>query len=592
MADDKKTKKASAKKPERNTRGQRQGTEAILYLVVVLVVLVAANVVAHLKLGGARIDLTETRRYSLSDASKRLVGDLRDDMEITAYFTSDLPPPFNTHEQYVRNLLQEYEAASGGHIDVRFVNPDDEDEREEAEEAGVPEVEHRAIENDSFSVKQGYRGLVIRYLGDKQTIPVIQDVSGLEYAITQAIRQLVSEPLPIGLISGHGGPSLTKGLSYLSEALPLYDVREVTLDDEIDPELRAIITIDPIEEFSEDELRRIDQFVMRGRSLGVFGGAYNVTLEGAPAAAAANTGINRLLQGWGMELGDGIVASAECLPLPMQRLPIPVPYPPFPIAGIDEEAQEHPALFRLRQVPFAWAAPIELSDRFDELNGIRLAQSSDETSWVMAGESIQLRQRRPDEWRFEGERGPHTLLAAVEGTLPSAFADAAGEEASSIEAPAESTAEARVLVAGSGWVLHEELIGYLQQIGQQAPAAAAAGPFALNSIDWLAQDADLIAIRAKNIEDPALDVPQNVRLAQEDIQAAAEEEDQGQFDEARDRHSEAMDAWAQKKWTYRLSIILGMPLLVALFGLIRWQMRKNKRASLQELRKKLAAKKA
>lgn len=590
---DTKTKKGSAKQPERNTRGQRQGTEAILYLVVVLVVLVAANVVAHLKLGGARIDLTETRRYSLSDASKRLVGSLEDDMEITAYFTADLPPPFNTHEQYVRNLLQEYEAASGGRIDVRFVNPDDDEEREEADEAGVPEVEHRAIENDSFAVKQGYRGLVIRYLGDKQTIPVIQDVSGLEYEITQAIRQLVSEPLPIGLVTGHGGPTLTKGLSYFSEALPLYDVREVSLDEEIDSDLRAVLLIDPTEEFSEDELRRLDQFVMRGRSLGVFGGAFNVSLEGAPSATAANTNLNMLLQGWGMQLGDGIVASAECLPLPMQRLPIPVPYPPFPIAGIDEEAQEHPALFRLRQVPFAWAAPIETSDRFDELNGQRLALSSDETSWAMAGESVQLRQRRPDEWRFEGERGPHTLLAAVEGTLPSAFAEASSSESgSSVEAPAQSEGEARVLVAGSGWVLHEELIGYLQQIAPQAPAAAAAGPFALNSIDWLAQDADLIAIRAKNIEDPALDVPQNVRLAQEDIQAAAEEEDQEQFDDARDRHSEAMDAWAQKKWTYRLSIILGLPFLVALFGLIRWQMRKNKRASLQELRKKLTAKKA
>src|SRR5690606_25886201 len=127
----------------------------------------------------------------------------------TAYFTSDLPQPFNTIEPYVRNLLEEYEAASNGRLTVRFVEPDEDEEKQAAQADGVQELQHPGYENDSVTVKVGYRGLAIRYLGNRETIPVIQDTQGLEYEISQAIRRLVREPLPIGIVSGHGSPSTT-----------------------------------------------------------------------------------------------------------------------------------------------------------------------------------------------------------------------------------------------------------------------------------------------------------------------------------------------------------------------------------------------
>ena len=55
---------------------------------------------------------------------------------------------------------------------------------------------------------------------------------------------------------------------------------------------------------------------------------------------------------------------------------------------------------------------------------------------------------------------------------------------------------------------------------------------ALNAVDWLAGDADLIAIRAKNIEDPALDVPQSLTSARDDALSAAEEGDEAGVNEA------------------------------------------------------------
>lgn len=595
MADttEKKTapKKAPAKDAETSAPTKGKGTgaavESITFTLITLVALVLANVAGYYFF--ERFDLTKNRLYSLSQASERLVSDLEDDMEITAYFTSDLPPPFNATELYVRNILAEYEAASNGHVQVRFVDPDDDEEREAAQRDGVQEVPHQLIENDSVSVQNGYRGLVIRYLGDRKTIPVIQDTQGLEYEITQAIRLLVREPLPVGVVEGHGSPSPTEGLTTLRGALEHYNLQSVNVSEEIDQNLRALLLVAPTEELSETELRRINQYVMRGGSLGVFGGTMNINIQGpAPTASSVDTGVNRLLDRWGIEIGSSLVADARCGRVPMRTpigIPIPVAYPPAPIVLFDDEQQEHPSLFRIPQAPFFFTSPITVDDHFAELHGQVLGRSSEEASWLMTGETIQLEPRDPREWEIGAEQGPHTVMVAIQGTLPSAF-EAQESSEGAIEAPAQSEEEVRILVAGSGALLRDEFLP------QEARGSGGAGvALALNAVDWLAGDADLIAIRAKNIEDPALDVPQSLTSARDDALAAAEEGNEEGVNEAIQRHNEAEDAWENKKLMYRLGITFGLPLVVGLFGLIRWQLRSNQRANLEELRKKLAAQK-
>src|SRR5687767_5723203 len=70
-----------------------------------------------------RLDLTQTRAYSLSGSSKKLVKNLDDRVVIKAYFTPDLPSPYNAYARYVKDLLTEYRAASGGRVRFEFVPP-------------------------------------------------------------------------------------------------------------------------------------------------------------------------------------------------------------------------------------------------------------------------------------------------------------------------------------------------------------------------------------------------------------------------------------------------------------------------------------
>ncbi|MCS6797542.1 MAG: GldG family protein [Myxococcota bacterium] len=596
-----------------SSRRVRTASESLGFLLLIGGILVALNVVGFFV--HHRLDLTEKGLFSLSDGSRKVAQRLTDTLEVTAYFTEDLPPPHNATERHVLDLLDEYRAASNGRLVVKLVRPDTDDEKEQAERDGVVRVAHTTVRNDSVQQVEGYRGLVLRYLDRSEVIPAIESTEGLEYQLTMKIKELVGDRTPIGLLGGHDGPTLSKGLSRLRDCLPTYDVREVSATSEIARDLRALLVVEPRTPLSETELRYINQYVMRGGSLGVFGGSMKIDLEGFdPSAQSVDTGLNRLLRRWGVEVREGLVADARCGRVPMpSRLGIPVlvPHPVIPIVRFDEAAREHPATFRLDGAHLPFVSPLRLVPTNDSQIRVRtLARSSDEgQSWTYEEASVSLRPRPPQEWRMEGPAGPFPLIVAIEGKLPSAFggsqtpsgqmsapdagAENAAPEAPAVEAPARAERDVRVFVVGGSFLLRDEIQG---PQGHGETDCNLSGPLgvALNAIDWLAQDDDLIAVRAKNIADSPLDVPQNVRQAEQDaleahrsaLEAAAQGDEQTaearvrERDAALERGKRALEEWDARKARYRWGNMLGLPAAVALFGVVRWQLRKRQRARL------------
>lgn len=560
---------------------KRAASESLFFLLIVGGILVLLNVlVAYFP--SPRIDLTSNQLFSLADGSKRLSSNLDDRLEITAYFTENLPPPFNATERHVRDLLAEYAAASNGDIVVSFVNPDTEEKQQAARADGVQPVAHQKIEEDQVAVVEGYRGIVLTYLDGKKTLPVVQDTTGLEYTLTSAIKELVGERKPVGIVSGHGSPTLEQGLSSLGSVLQLYDLRAVDASQEIDPSLAALLIIGPQEAFSTDELRRIDQYVMRGGSLGIFGGALAVDIAGStPTARTVSSEVGRLVSAWGIELEPDIVLDAQCSRAPMRGplgLQVLVPYPPIPVLQLTEAQREHPVMFRLAAPMLPFVAALKVGEAREGSTITVLANSSGD-SWAMSGPSIALEPRDPRGWQMTTDLGPFALMVAIEGKLPSAYSTPITEDPGiPIEAPPVSEADVRVLVSGTSTFLEDTFMPPQQGGDVQMNSALA---LALNAIDWLAADSDLIAIRAKTVEEPALDIPDSVLVAEDTVRAAAEEGDESGVQEALEERKAAIESWEGKKLTYRWLNTLGIPFLVALFGLLRWRRRANKKKTLK-----------
>ena len=83
-------------------------------------IVVLANVVSANLFG--RIDLTEGKVYSLSPASKDIVAKLEDDFLVKAYFSKNLPSPYNANAKYVQDQLAEYKAFGKGRFRYEFVD--------------------------------------------------------------------------------------------------------------------------------------------------------------------------------------------------------------------------------------------------------------------------------------------------------------------------------------------------------------------------------------------------------------------------------------------------------------------------------------
>ena len=260
-------------------------------------------------------------------------------------------------------------------------------------------------------------------------------------------------------------------------------------------------------------------------------------------------------------------------------LQVLVPYPPIPVLQLDEEQLAHPVMFRLASPMLPFVAPLDLINAPAGAVLTVLARSS-EDSWTMAGPTISLEPRNPRDWQMTSDAGPFDLMVAIEGKLPSAYVAPMNEDTpNAIQAPPVAENDVRVLVSGTSTFLEDAFMPPPNPQGDVQMNAALA--LALNAIDWLAADSDLIAIRAKTIEEPALDIPDSVLSAEDTARAAAEVGDEEGVESALEQRRAAIASWDTKKRAYRWLNTLGIPILVALFGLFRWRQRSNKKKTLK-----------
>ncbi len=287
-------------------RKTKAATQTGVYLLIVAAILVVANVISYSAY--KRFDVTKNERFTLSKGSARMVKEeLKQDLQIDVYVTRGLPK----HEAFIQDLsdlLDEYERAGGGKVKYSLIEPKTEEQRAAAREAGLQEAafgEGSETGSDQMNISKGFMGMVFKYGSEKEAIPILSPDNslGLEFWITNKIREIrdradnINQKFGVltgkdeikltdqNLIAGQPGRPGPNMRGILEQALPFYKFEDVDLqggDAEINKELVGLIITQPGKEFTEKELRRIDQFLMQGgKALVAFAGAVN--LKGADA---------------------------------------------------------------------------------------------------------------------------------------------------------------------------------------------------------------------------------------------------------------------------------------------------------------------
>ncbi len=289
-----------------------------LFLIVVIVVFVNILALHFFK----RIDLTHDKIYTLSDVSKNLVRSLDDKFIVKAYFTSDLPAPYNNNRRYLQDQLDEYRAYSGGNFQYEFIDPSKKDDlKQEAQKYGIPPVQVQVLKDDKLQIQEAYMGLVMLY-GDKQErMPVVRPESNLEYEMSSSIKKMTSKELKkIGFLSGHGEPSLQQ-MSHFQEMLTKqYQVTTVDLagGKAIPSDVAVLMIIAPDKPFKSWEKFLIDQYLMKGGRIGFFINKVSASLQNQ-TGRALQLDMDDMLESYGVRVNTDMVRDVSCAYVSVQQ---------------------------------------------------------------------------------------------------------------------------------------------------------------------------------------------------------------------------------------------------------------------------------
>ncbi|HVA67470.1 MAG TPA: GldG family protein [Elusimicrobiota bacterium] len=454
---------------------------------LVLAILAAVNVAAHFVYG--RLDFSAGRIYTLSSGTKNILDQLKDDMVVKVYYSPHLPAPYGPNGFYIHDLLEEYRSASHGRMKLEFIDPDSSEKaKQEAEDAGVEPVQINVLSKDQFSVKQIFMGAVFLYQGKAAVIPVFQDMSNLEYDLSQRINKLTqAKTKTLGFVTGHGeksptDPAVAPIFQSVSDEATL---RTVSLDKPIDPKFDALWILGPRDAYKPAEIERLKAWVNSGRPLGIMIDRSNVNIQSFQASPIS-TGLSALLATWGANVSQNFVADQQAEKIQLQArmgmfiLPVIRDYPFIPVVNHIDDKSPITRGIEVLTFPFVHAVVF----KSPEGSGLAYESLADSTpnSWLEPGYFI-----NPDLNAAQlpkGHAGPFSLAGLITGD----FSKAAPSSAQAVAGEPNRAAPGQVLVVGTSY-----------QLDSQLSDKASNQAFILNLLDWSMQNKNLLSIRAKAV---------------------------------------------------------------------------------------------
>jgi gliding-associated putative ABC transporter substrate-binding component GldG len=466
-------------------------------IVVFVVVLVLVNLVAVNFF--TRVDLTEGKVYTLSKASKNLVRNLKDKLVVKAYFSKDLPPPYNQNSRYLRDQLADYKAYGGGLFQYEFIDPGSEQSLEkEAQSFRIPPLQVNAVEKDKVELKKVYMGLVFLFEDKSETIPVVQSTGSLEYDITSTIKKITSAKLKkVGFLTGHGEPDPMSQLRTVYSTLSKnYEVTTVTLGypNMVPDDVDVLLIIAPNDDIPEWDRFAIDQFLMSGGKAAFLVGKINADISNVQANKR-DLKIDEWTKNYGFRINDNLVMDLQCGMINVQErrgfftITNMVNYPFFP--AVTNFSKGNPMVKDMESLGLFFVSSIDTSGCAARGIQCEAIASSSERSRVMMGRFDINPMQQITQAQFTS--GPQVLAASFQGKFDSYFKSMPAAPDSAKGTPPRvdlksETNDARIVVVGEGNFPQDPYL-----------AGAPSVNMFMNIVDWLAQDEDLIQIRTRDI---------------------------------------------------------------------------------------------
>ncbi len=418
-------------------RQTKYAAYATVYILVIIAVIVVANVLADRY--NKSYDATANKRYSLSDQTAKIVRGLKGNANIIYI---DQASRF----QQAKDLLERYQNLSRK-IHVQYVDPDKNPSaaRAAAMAAGLKELHY---------------GTTLVQVGARDEEAKAMTEEGITGAF---IRDLKNTTRTVCFVAGNGEPQLDdsdrSGLSKLKDVLghDNYQTKSINLlqKAEIPSDCTVVAIAGPTSDLQQPEVDALKKYVENGgRALIML----EPPLKMGRTEIAENTPLTNLLQSWGVTMDKDLILDLN----PIGQL-----------AGLGPEVAlvtSYPSQTIVNEMKrTATGFPLARSMQIKNGDKTTVEKLIDSSASSLATTNLSSPQVNPDDPK--NKKGPLTIAAA--GTYNT------GKENS----------QGRFVVFGSARWAENSFIGFN---GNQ--------DLALNTINWLASDEDLISIRPKQQE--------------------------------------------------------------------------------------------
>jgi ABC-type uncharacterized transport system involved in gliding motility auxiliary subunit len=499
---------------------------SVIGVIAAAAIAIGINMFADARLAGVRADMTRGKIYTLSAGTQHVLDALKEPITLRFFYSRRLGatvPVYGTYADHVKEMLQEYAAASHGKVKVELYDPEPFSDTEDRAVAyglqGVP------VDNGGNQVYFGLAGSNLE--DDERTIPFFQAERErfLEFDLTKLIYEL-SNPkrTTVGVMTSlpfdgdprammMGGGRGAGGQPYASSVLlrQTNQVKSVPMDAQvIDPDIQVLL-VASARELPETTLYAIDQFVMRGGKLMAMVDPWSEALAAVPNQTGMppsdiSSDLKKLFDAWGIVF-DPTQVTGDLTGAWRVR------------AGGDERVQavnfvawfnirdginhDDPATADLAQVTVASAG--SLAKAPDAKIEFTPLLSSSARSGQIPRAKLAMPEPAKILAEFKPEGGPRVIAARIRGQLKSAFTgppELPADKKRPDNFPAykaESDGPVNMVVVADSDILADRFWVRVADFFGQPTATPFAdnGPFVANLIGTLAGGDALIGLRSR-----------------------------------------------------------------------------------------------
>jgi ABC-2 type transport system permease protein len=400
-----------------------------------------------------RFDLTEDKRYTLSEPTLKVLSGIKNDIYVQVYLDGEMPIPFKRLKRSVREMLDEFRIASGGKVDYEFINPSEGSNSKQRStlyqsllDKGLNpiNIQDKDAEGGS-SQKIIFPGMIVNYNGIEVPVNFLKNnpsisaeenllhsTEGLEYEMIQPIATLSSDTVyKVAFIEGQDEIPEIEVADLTLNLAKFFTVDRGTITGKpgILDKYAAVVVAGPEKEFNENDKFVLDQYIMNGGKVVWLIEEVNVNADslvyGETTALYRPLNIEDQLFRYGVRVNPAVIQDLDCVPVRMilstggtRQQPVSVPWLYFPKLT---PRSNHPITRNLNKVRGEFADYIDTVGLDRNIRKNILLSTSNYARTLSPPFMVSLKEAemKPDEKLFNKSNLPVAVL--LEGRFPSAF---------------------------------------------------------------------------------------------------------------------------------------------------------------------------